>query len=197
MKLFTILIVILFFLPFLSAEENTNIEIRKEFEFYKEKIIDLEKKLNELVNILEEENQIKQTANERFSLLEGALNELSLERKEEEKRVSQIEKYLQEDKTIFSKINETLTEQENKQVELTKEIENLKEKLKKIEESLLILAQEINGLRPKKVETPPNLGRKLHSKNPQINRYLEKLESPWVAPLALGLAVFTFLLVVF
>jgi chromosome segregation ATPase len=196
MKPFTISIVILFFLTFLSAGESTNIDTRKEFEFYKEKIIDLEKKLDELADILEEENQIKQTVNERFSLLEGALNELSLERKEEERRLSQIEKYLQENKTILLGINETLTEQGNKQVELTKEIGNLKEKLKKIEENLVILSKEINELHNRKIEIPLS-ERKLHSKNPKIDRYLEKLESPWVAPIALGIAFFTFLLVIF
>ncbi len=197
MKSFKVLVFILFLSTFLSAEENTNKEIRREFEFYKEKIIDLEKKLGELAGILEEENQIKQTTNERFSLLEGALNELSLERKEEEKRLSQIEKYIQENKTIIKGINETLAEQGNKQVELTKEIENLKERLKKIEEGSLILAEGIDGLRKKKVETPPNPERKLRSKNPRIDRCLRYFESPWVPPIALGLAVFTFLLVVF
>jgi len=187
MKLFTIFFSILFFLTSLSGEETELVEIRKEFKFYKEKIIDLEKKLkklNELAKMLKEQNEMMQTTRERLSLLEGALNDLSLERKEEKEKLSQIEKYLQEEKSTLTKINELLNEQGNKQIELTKEIEEIKEKIKKLEENLAIFAQGVNELRMKKVETS-STERELH------------LEPTWGAPLALGIAVFTFLLIVF
>ncbi len=195
-KFFIIFVIILYPLGLLSAQETATIETTKEFEFYKEKIIDLEKRISELTKMLTEQNELLQSTKENSALLEGALNDLSLERKEEEKKLSQIEKYLQEEKSILTKINELLNDQGNKQTELTKETDNLKEKIKKSEENLLTLSKEINELKTRKIEIPVQ-ERKLRAKNPQVDRYLKYLESPWVPPIALGIAIFTFLLIVF
>lgn len=194
MKFFLVFLTCVSFLNLPFAQET--VDPKKEIDFCKQKLNDLEKNLNQLAQMIQQESDTLRGLSERILLFEGAINELSLERKEEEKRLNQIEKYIEEEKTIFLKISETLTTQENRQGNLNKEFEDLKVKLKKIEEDSVSLAEQLTELRNEKAKASSS-ERKLRSKNPKIDQFLSTLESPWIAPIALGLAVFTFLLVIF
>jgi len=119
-----------------------------------------------------------------------------LERIEQEKKLTEVEKYIKEEKERQGKKEDVFASQEKQVGILTDELKNTKDKLKNLEDTIQSLNEQITTLREKEAKTSvPE--RKLHSKNPKLNRFLHTLESPWVAPIALGLALLTFLIIIF